>query len=42
MRLQYWTDNGAVKSNLQIMTEYLLVIMNNLNFYALKTVSSDE
>ena len=42
MYLQYWADNGTVKSSLQSMAEYLLVIMNNLNFYALKTVSSDE
>ena len=38
MHLQYWTDNESAKSNLQSMTEYLLVIMNNLNFYALKIV----
>jgi site-specific recombinase XerD len=42
MYLQYWDDNGAVKSNLQSRAEYLLTIMNTLNFYTLKTVLSDE
>ncbi|WP_341757004.1 MULTISPECIES: tyrosine-type recombinase/integrase [unclassified Candidatus Tisiphia] len=40
--LQYWDDNGAVKSSLRNIAQYLLVIINYLSFYELRTVSLIE
>ena len=42
MYLRYWADNGAVKSSLQRIAQYLLVIMEYLDFYQLKIVTIKE
>ncbi len=40
--LQYWAENGAVKSSLKRIDQYLLIVMEYLNFYALRTVTENE
>jgi len=40
--LQYWVDNGAVNNSLRRVSQYLLVVMEYLNFYQLRTVSITE
>lgn len=42
MYLQYWDDNGSPKGNLKGTAEYLLIVMNYLNFYQLRMVSPNE
>lgn len=39
MYLQYWADNGATNGGLRRIAQYLLVIMNELNFYQLRIVT---
>ncbi len=40
--LQYWSENGACKDTLRKIGQYLLVIMNCLDFYTLRTVTEPE
>jgi len=42
MYLQYWAENGAVNNSLRKIAQYLLVIMDYLNFYHLRVVSIRE
>lgn len=40
--LQYWHDNGAPNSSLRRIAQYLLVVMNYLDFCKLRMVSENE
>lgn len=40
--LQYWAENGAVETSLKRIAQYLLVVMEYLNFYELRIVSKNE
>lgn len=40
--LQHWAKNGAAKSELKRIGQYLLIIMDYLNFYEIRTVTELE
>lgn len=40
--LQYWSENGAPEGSLRRIAQYLLVVMEYLNFYKLRIVSKNE
>ncbi|HLB41705.1 MAG TPA: site-specific integrase [Gammaproteobacteria bacterium] len=40
--LQYWAENGAVETSLKRIAQYLLVVMEYLNFYELRMISKNE
>ena len=40
--LKYWIDCGANNNHLQQIATFLLVIMDTLNFYQLRIISSNE
>lgn len=40
--LQYWADNGATNGQLRRVAQYLLVAMDYLHFYQIRTVTLEE
>ncbi len=40
--LQYWAENGAVENSLRRIGQYLLVVMEYLDFYQLRIVTQNE
>ena len=40
--LQYWADNGAVENSLKRIAQYLLIIMEYLDFYKLRIITTEE
>ena len=40
--LQYWADSGAKESSLRRIAQYLLIIMDYLNFFKVRIVSVNE